>query len=456
MMANRISFTKAALDALPVSAVGQRATFHDTKTPGLQLRLTATGVKTFSIFRRVRGGEPERVTLGRYPAMSIEQARRLAMETSAAMEGGENPAETRRAARGERTFGNLFEVYLERHAKPSKRTWREDQQRFDQYLKKPLSGKKLSMVDRQMVSAVHSAITCAGHPVVANRVLALVSSVFGWGISAGLCDNNPVRGIKRNSETSRDRFLQSSELPRFFAALAEEQDDTIRDYLLLSLLTGARRANVQAMRWVDVALERNEWRIPMTKNGTPQTVTLTPESLEILLRRQAANDAAADKRSPFVFPGPGKAGHLMEPKKGWQRILERAEVIEITNRFTQAGRYDEAVQDLRAKAAAQPGEALQALRKHAQEAGVHTGDAGLGDLRIHDLRRTLGSWQAKTGASLAIIGKSLNHKNTATTAIYARLDLDPVRESMERATSAMLTAAGVKKPAKAVTLAKTS
>jgi len=70
----------------------------------------------------------------------------------------------------------------------------------------------------------------------------------------------------------------------------------------------------------------------------------------------------------------------------------------------------------------------------------------LGDLRIHDLRRTLGSWQAKTGASLSIIGKSLNHKSQATTAIYARLDLDPVRESMQRATSAILAAAGPMQP----------
>lgn len=63
---------------------------------------------------------------------------------------------------------------------------------------------------------------------------------------------------------------------------------------------------------------------------------------------------------------------------------------------------------------------------------------------LHDLRRTLGSWQAKTGASLAIIGKSLNHKSMQATAIYARLHPDPVRESVERATAAMLTAAGIK------------
>lgn len=76
------------------------------------------------------------------------------------------------------------------------------------------------------------------------------------------------------------------------------------------------------------------------------------------------------------------------------------------------------------------------------------------DLRIHDLRRTLGSWQAKTGASLAIIGKSLNHKTHQATAIYARLDLDPVRQSVETATQAMLEAAGIKQSADVIKLPK--
>lgn len=126
------------------------------------------------------------------------------------------------------------------------------------------------------------------------------------------------------------------------------------------------------------------------ENNDPQTVTLSAESVEILHARKSDGE--------FVFPGIGKHGHLVEPKKGWLRILARA---------------------------------------------------GISDLRVHDLRRTLGSWQAKTGASLVIIGKSLNHKNVQTTAIYARLDSDPVRESVARATSAMLTAGGLK-PAGAV------
>jgi len=80
--------------------------------------------------------------------------------------------------------------------------------------------------------------------------------------------------------------------------------------------------------------------------------------------------------------------------------------------------------------------------------------ASIDDLRIHDLRRTLGSWQAKTGASLVIIGKSLNHRNQNTTAIYARLDLDPVRDSVNTATSAIMAAAGLKPGADVVKIGR--
>lgn len=69
------------------------------------------------------------------------------------------------------------------------------------------------------------------------------------------------------------------------------------------------------------------------------------------------------------------------------------------------------------------------------------------DLRIHDLRRTLGSWQARTGASLTIIGKSLNHKSIQSTAVYARLDTDPVRQSVNTATAAIMEAAGIARTA---------
>jgi integrase len=140
------------------------------------------------------------------------------------------------------------------------------------------------------------------------------------------------------------------------------------------------------MRWDQINLDGREWRIPKAKNETPQIVTLSEEACFLLkqCKEKATNN--------FVFPSTGKTGHLTEPKKGWGRILKQA---------------------------------------------------GIADLRIHDLRRTLGSWQACTGASLAIIEKSLNHKSPQATAIYARLDLDPVRASVEKATRAMLETAGI-------------
>ena len=183
---------------------------------------------------------------------------------------------------------------------------------------------------------------------------------------------------------------------RFFAALAELPNDTTRDFFTLALLTGARRDNVCSMAWADIDLEGASWRIAKTKNGTPQNVTLSPEAVAILkTRKDAANG------SPFVFPGVGKTGHLVEPKTAWERLLKTA---------------------------------------------------GIEGLRIHDLRRTLGSWQARTGASLLVIGKSLNHKTHQATAIYARLDQDPVRQSVNTATAAMMEAAGVKAPASVVAI----
>lgn len=382
-MAQRINFTKSNLDALQIPISGKRDTYHDTKGSGLQLRVTSAGVKTFSVYRRIKCGDPERITLGRYPDMTIEQARREANRISLDISDGKNPAEVKRGHKRELIFSELFTDYLERHSKPKKKTWKEDQAQFRIYLEKPLGKKKLSAIDRKSIARIHSDITRTGHAPTANRVKALLSSVFGWAISVGLWESNPATGIKSNKENQRDRFLQSDELPQFFKALSEEPNKTIKDYFLLSLLTGARRSNVLSMRWQDINFDRAEWRIQETKNGTPQTVTLSPEVIEILQDRKPSDG------SVFVFPGTGKTGHLIEPKKGWKRILERA---------------------------------------------------GIADLRIHDLRRTLGSWQAKTGASLAIIGKSLNHKNQNTTAIYARLDLDPVRESVNTATSAMLAA----------------
>lgn len=390
----RQNFTKRYIESLDAAAPGKRRYVYDTHTRSLAISITDRGVKTFVFYRWI-AGRPHRLFLGRYPDMSIEQARGKAAEHAAAIARGENPADKRRRDREEMTLQEFFNEYLERHAKARKLTWREDESKFKQYLASSIDGinlavRKLSTITKADMAALHVKIG-RKHPVTANRVMILASSIFGraaqWGLWTG---ENPCKGIERYKEVSRDRFLQADELPRFFKALEQEPDEDWRDFFHISLLTGARRANVLAMRWDDLTLskQRNEWRIPKTKSGRPHSLPLTLEAVKILKRR--LNDAG--ENAVYVFPGEGKKGHLREPKKAWKRVLKAA---------------------------------------------------GIKDLRIHDLRRTLGSWQVATGASLAIVGRTLAHSNPSTTAIYARLNLDPVRAAMETATKAMLLAGGI-------------
>ena len=109
---SRFLFGKERIEKLPTPEAGKRATYHDTKATGLQLRVTDAGIKTFSLYRRIKGGQRERVTLGRFPAMTVEQARKAAAQVNAKIEDGANPAEVKRAHRGEPTMQELFDEYL--------------------------------------------------------------------------------------------------------------------------------------------------------------------------------------------------------------------------------------------------------------------------------------------------------------------------------------------------------
>ena len=381
MAREEINFTKVTLEQEVAPAKGKRRYVYDEKESGLLLQITGAGRKTFQLYKKHQGC-PVRVTIGTFPDFTVEQARKRAREIKVELAHGGNPNDTTRARRQEMTFADLFAVYLERHAKVRKRTWQEDEVYFKKHLS-DLGKKRLSQVTRTDVGAIHARIG-KDRPTHANRVLALISSILGRGIEYGLYEGlNPCQGIRRFPEQSRDRFLNGDELGRFFQALEQEPNTTLRDFFLVALLTGARRANVMAMRWREIDFKETTWRIQETKNGTPQTVPLTGAVLEILQERRR------NTSSFFVFPGKGVTGHLVEPKTAWKRICTAA---------------------------------------------------GIAGVRIHDLRRTMGSWQAKTGASLPIIGKSLNHKNASTTSIYARLDIDPVRGAMETATAAMLEA----------------
>jgi integrase len=377
----RFNFTKKALQALGRPKAGATY-FYDSQTRGLAIRVNPLGKKVFVLYRKIKG-RPARVTIGDFPDMTLEQARGRASEMNAAIARGENPSEEQRALKAESTLGELFSAYLEWHAKPHKKTWADDDWAFKKYLHR-WRLRKLSDISAEDVTLLHARIGSDSGKYAANRVVELLSSMFNRARDWGWKGSNPVARVRPFREKKRERFLQPDELPRLFAALTDEPNELFRDYILVSLLTGARRANVQAMRWDEVDFADASWRIPETKSGEPVTLPLANAVISILEARKA------DTKSKWVFPGTGKTGHLVEPKRAWAALLTRA---------------------------------------------------GIKDLRLHDLRRTLGSWEASTGASLVVIGKSLGHLDSASTQVYARLNLDPVRAAVGKATEAMMLAA---------------
>ncbi|MNS37947.1 site-specific tyrosine recombinase XerD [compost metagenome] len=368
-----------------------RTHYYDLRTPGLLLRVEVSGSKTFYFSKRL-GRSMKQIKLGPFPQLELNQARAKAIEMSAAVVMGKDPATAGVVRRGEPTLRETFAWYMEVHARPRKRerTCKLDEMNFRLYFA-PLASKSLTAISRHDVRSWHAELVGSKGAPTANNALKLLSSIFGRAIAHDRWEGaNPCQRIEKAHEQSRDRRLMPGEINDFMDALEADHDLALKDYIYLSLFTGQRRGNILAMRWDEIDLIGRTWRIPLTKNGQPQHVPLEEQELTILMRRKEGS------QSPWVFPGSGATGHLVEPKKGWARILNRA-----------------------------------------NEERTKRNEPPISDLRIHDLRRTLGSYMVDTGASLHIVGKTLGHKNQATTAIYARLSLEPVRSAKRAAINAM-------------------
>jgi len=275
--------------------------------------------------------------------------------------------------------------------------------------------RKLSSIESGEVRRLMNALKDGIGVHTANRTLELLRAVYNkviaWKLYSG---ENPCHGLEKFKMKSRERFLTGEELPHFFKALSQTENKDFRDFVLLSLTTGARKANVLAIKWGDIDFDNLIWTVPgeFSKNGDPLTLPLTSAAVEVLEERKAMREKQNDLKEPkeelseWVFPAVrSTSGHMENPKKHWAALLQ---------------------------------------------------SAGLKNLRLHDLRRSLGSWAAMSGASLAIIGRALGHKSVDATQIYARLQVDPVRAAMELATSEMLGRAGYKSKATVIKLENNS
>jgi len=390
MAKQKINFTKATIDALPLPGPGQRAEYYDAKIPHLLVRVSSTGKKVFQVYRWHQGA-PSRVTIATWPELSVEKVRKKAEELNAEYASGKNPAEAKRAIREETTFSELFHRWLELFAKPHKRSWSDDLRRYQNYMEQPFGRKRLTWFNPMRVRDWHHGLTSKTKqrgpeatiaPGTANRALALLKTVFSQ-LAPEM--PNPCASVKMFKEVSRERFLQPDEMKRLFDALENaETSDDFRDYIYLSLFTAARRGNVLGMKWTDIDLDAALWTIPgeVSKNGSIMRIPLAEAAVDILQRRKATAG------SVFVFPSSeSKTGHYCTPTKAWAALLKRA---------------------------------------------------GLKDLRLHDLRRSCGSVMANQGTSLAVIGGALGHKHHSSTAVYARLQVSTVRDALEKASRTMM------------------
>lgn len=388
----KLNFTKESIERLPPPFSG-RTYFYDAKIPGLALCVTAANSRTFYTYRKVNG-KPERIRIGAWPELTVEQARTHAAQHNGVIAEGRNPNDKRRDYRNAPPLKQVFDEFIElptrtKAKRPkSPRTIHEYKLQFNAYLA-DWHGRKMSSITRADVEKLHNQLATANGHYVANRVLALVKALFNTAIDLGYFNANPAARLSGFAEESRERFLQADELPRFWEALEAEPSEKLRDFFKLALFTGQRRSNVLAMRWSDINLDRGLWTIPRTKTGRHE-VPLTSEAIDVLQRRQRFKGDCE-----FVFPGRHGREHLRDPMRQWREILKRA---------------------------------------------------GIENLRIHDLRRSLGSWQTITGASLQVVGKTLGHTRPETTAIYSRLNDDPVRTAMGAATAAIMAAAKPEKP----------
>ena len=450
----RFNFTSPRLTAEPVP-IGGRKLVWDEAQVGLCCRITASGERSLWLSKWADNAQ-RWIKLGDHPGCIVKEARTRAAALIAAISRGERPWETRKALRDEATLAHLwdhFRKHAEKHKKPS--SLASDLSIWQSVLE-PWGGKKrIGSIGR---GDVQKLINSKGKdaPIRANRAAALLSTIFTRAIADELWKGaNPAEGVDRFKEISRDRFLRPDELRAMFASLAHEEE-LWKVYFLSALLCGARRSNLLAMRWADLDLARGLWRVDAeeSKNGQTMQVIL-PGDLQ-----RGLSDWKPRCQSPvWVFPSDDSAsGHKTEPCKPWERVLVRAECFrlvqvlavagawpddqrdtELEAVVTEAGRLRNLAMGRRVQAVGEPLMlALESVRLRVTAAGLDPLGGNMLDVRMHDLRRTLGSWVTMTGASLSIVGKVLGHRSHQSTAVYARMDLDPARAAVEKAASAML------------------
>ena len=339
-----------------------RKEIRDGKVPGLLLRVSEKGTKSWSVlYRRKSDGRRRRFTCGNYPQVSLADARAQALGVLAQVARGEDPArDARRRAAGDRprTFGELATRYLI-HAEMSKRSVHSDRQVLNKDLLPALEHEPLDSIKRADIGEIIQKIVARGSPIQANRTFEITRGLYNWAIGAGLVETSPCLGLKAPCpKRSRERVLSTEEIRRLWHHLpAAPMTWSTAQIMRVCLVTGQRVSEVAGASKSELHLADLEWRLPAerVKNGCAHTVPLSPLALELFEEAIARSD---DKE--IIFFG-------------------------------------------RSRAAAMTGDGISRAMSRSLEA------LGLENVTPHDLRRSCATQMAKLGITRLVIDKVLNH-----------------------------------------------
>lgn len=383
-----VHLTDAGIKRLPLPAKGNRVTFDDN-VAGFGIRVTAAGARSFVLNYRTKAGRERRITIGQFENRSTVAARAKARELKQLVEDGGDPLADLEEEREAPTVADLIEQFTQEHLPKRRFNTARDYTKIIRKWIGPHFGAhaKVSDVTFSDVDALHRKITAAGSPYVANRAVGILSKMFNLSVRWQMRTDNPAKGVEKNSEQKRKRYLSGEELGRLVEELTKYPDQQVSNIVRLLLLTGARKGEILAMQYADVDLTAGIWSKPAasTKRGTEHIVPLSAPA------RQLLSEIAAKQKRPlgkYVFPGPGSTGHVV--RIAWHPICKLA---------------------------------------------------GITGLRIHDLRHSFASQLVSSGASLPLIGALLGHTQVQTTHRYAHLFDDPQRAAVERV-GAIISAAG--------------
>lgn len=404
-MAIPIRYTKKGLEKLPPAAPGKRDYYEDARYPGLRLSVTDKGTKSWVLQRRV-DGRVRRFTLGNFPAVSIENARKRYDRKQGEIADGKHEDRQQQAKVARRvTLETVFEQFLEaRTLKPSTvKSYRQVMNAaLGDWLKQPLSD-----LTKQKVGERHAKLTRNNGAAYADSAMRTLSSV--WNYAEGryedvegesLLPPNPVKRLSKtrtwNRPKARTSYIREHQLKPWFSAVEELRHEpwgtmgqTAGDYLTLLILTGMRATEAASLPWSQVDLEDRALRVTDTKNHQELHLPLSDYLCEVLTARRY------NLEGDYVFPGSGTGKHpyIIETRNHMRRVIKASGV----------------------------------------------------EFRKHDLRRTFTTSAERLGLPPYALSRLINHKfGHPMTRQYIIMDLDRLRGPMQEVTDYMLKTAGLR------------